>query len=78
MIINDNTDYNVNNSSSFVGYTDYTTSSLISYFLPILSADIVFQKNPTITTLKAMEEANKKNELKDFSSVGDFFEDLES
>ena len=78
MSIYDNTEYDVNSSSSFVGYIDYTSSSLTTYFLPVLYANIVFQKNPNITTLKAMEEANKKNELKDFNSVEDFFEDLES
>ena len=78
MIFNENTDYDVYNSSTFVGYADYTSSSLTNYCLPISPVNIGFQKNPTIITLKAMEEANKKEELKYFSTVEDFFEDLES
>jgi hypothetical protein len=75
MSLYDKTKYDVN-SSSFVGYIDYTSSSLTTYVLPVLHANIVFQKNPNITTLKAMEEAKKKNQLKNYSSVEEFFEDL--
>ena len=33
-------------------------------------------KNPTITTLEAMKEANEKNSLKRFNTVENFFNDL--
>jgi len=74
----DNSDYNLSNSSSFVGYKDYSSSSVNNFVIPIFPINIIIDKNPTLTTIHAIKEAENKETLVNYNTVKDFFNDLET
>jgi hypothetical protein len=78
MYENENTDYMVNNSSSFVGYMDYTDSSVNNYSFPYRPLNEEREQTPTVSTLMAILEAINGNNLHTFHNVDDFFGDLET
>ena len=71
-------DIYTHNSSSFVGYTDYTNSSISGFVVPFYHIrEITIPKNPNLITLNAILEAEQKENLQSFETIEDFFDDLE-
>lgn len=79
MYQNKNINFNITSSSSFVGYLDYTTTSLGNYnnIYNILSKNIIKSNIPTFRTKDAIIEARNHNNLKGFNNIDDVFDDLE-
>ncbi len=74
---NNNTDYDVHGSSSFVEYKEYANSSCIGFISVNLVYPNLEQKEPNEVTLDAIKEAADTDLLDSFNSVEDFFNDLE-
>lgn len=74
--MNDISDYDYNNSSTFVCYTDYSNTSVDNDYV-VVTKDFNQIKQPNETTILAMEAARKENDLIKFNNVNDFFTDLE-
>ncbi len=68
-------------TSSFVDYTDYTSTSVGNYnnILQIVTKStlIIAEPNPNIDTIHAVVEARDHGNLKPYKNLSDLFEDLE-
>lgn len=66
-------------TSSFVSYTDFTTTSARNYsnILQIITKPVPTDDQPNIETLYAIEEARDHENLKTYHDISDFFSDLE-
>ena len=66
-------------TSSFVGYTDFTTTSAGNYsnILRIITKLPGLYNQPNDDTIHAIAEARDHENLKTYNNVDDFFSDLE-
>ena len=74
----ENSDYEISNSASFVNYYDFSSSSSTNLAIPQYLFEVFISENPTITTIHAIDEANRRENLETFESVQDFYTDLET
>jgi len=65
-------------SSSYIGFTDYTNSSSVSFVANVVLPIQMPDNRPNINTLLAAMDARNVDGLEEFDNADELFEDLEN